>query len=241
MATTFRVSPVDRVGSALPSTTVEQSLSARGIVGFEAASRGASSLVDTGDGFHPLLSAMHRAFCDHRPLVLSPDHVWLCVAQAVGRHIDARAEALRHQFVAHEGRRVLEVRRDEFIPGSPDNDWAGVVATFDDALREILGPRGHGIFCAGSSTTDAATRTASSIVMMGAVQQYFDFRVSSLCGIPELTLEGTPQDWTALRERVDLLEDLGLDWWLPMLRVLLQQFEAAAHGRTGRRPRPWPP
>ncbi|GGM87432.1 DUF4419 domain-containing protein [Dactylosporangium sucinum] len=32
------------------------------------------------DGVHPLFGAVARAFADHRPLVLSPDAVWLTIA-----------------------------------------------------------------------------------------------------------------------------------------------------------------
>jgi hypothetical protein len=36
---------------------------------------------------HPFVSAVAEAFQSHLPLVLSPDDVWLCIAQAAGRHI----------------------------------------------------------------------------------------------------------------------------------------------------------
>jgi hypothetical protein len=38
------------------------------------------------DGVHPLLSAVSRAFAEHRPLVLSPDAVWLTIAHGVAQH-----------------------------------------------------------------------------------------------------------------------------------------------------------
>jgi len=37
--------------------------------------------------FHPVVAAAHRAFADHRPLSLSPDSLWLMIAQAVANHI----------------------------------------------------------------------------------------------------------------------------------------------------------
>ncbi|MCA9691472.1 MAG: DUF4419 domain-containing protein [Myxococcales bacterium] len=233
MPVTFAVSPVVADSSPLPSMAPLDALRRRGIEGVEACSSAEaapSRLVDTGDGFHPLISAVHVAFAQHRPLALSPDHVWLCVAQAVARHVDARAEQLRGELVAHQGRRTLEVRRDDFRRGDPSNDWPAAIATLADALDEILGPRGRALFAARLSTTDDATATAGAIVMMGAVQQFFDYRVSTLCGIPQVTLEGTPEDWASLRGRVELLEGLGLAWWLPSLRAFLQQCARAAAG-----------
>ncbi|MGW0247382.1 DUF4419 domain-containing protein [Nocardia goodfellowii] len=49
----------------------------------------------TPDGVDPLLSAVGRAFAEHRPLVLSPDAVWLTIAQGLARHIRLHAERLR--------------------------------------------------------------------------------------------------------------------------------------------------
>ena len=54
--------------------------------------------------FHPVVAALHRAFGDHRPVCLSPDMVWLLVAQGAANHVNAHAEALRPRFVRHRGK-----------------------------------------------------------------------------------------------------------------------------------------
>jgi hypothetical protein len=41
----------------------------------------------------------------------------------------------------------------------------------------------------------------------------FDFFISYLCGIPEITLEGSPQDWEQLEARAEALAK----WWLSVL------------------------
>lgn len=47
------------------------------------------------DGVHPLLGAIGKAFAQHRSIVLSPDAVWLTIAQGVAQHIRLHAEQLR--------------------------------------------------------------------------------------------------------------------------------------------------
>ena len=49
------------------------------------------------------------------------------ILQGVGTHINSKdnAEKLRSKFVYHEGKKVLEIWRDEFVLGQPVNDWAG--------------------------------------------------------------------------------------------------------------------
>src|SRR5215510_2871545 len=59
------------------------------------------------DGVHPLLSAVAKAFAEHRPLVLSPDAVWLTIAQGVAQHVRLHAEQLRPRLVRHAGRKRL--------------------------------------------------------------------------------------------------------------------------------------
>src|SRR5262249_40929519 len=59
--------------------------------GIEACSRYHGRLV-ADVAFHPVIAALHRAFSDHRPVSLSPDMIWLLIAQAVANHINAHAE-----------------------------------------------------------------------------------------------------------------------------------------------------
>src|SRR5262249_27148757 len=56
----------------------------------------------------------------------------------------------------------------------------------------------------------------------------------AVCGIPAVTLEGTPEDWRKLREKVDMLSPFGLDWWLRELRPICDQFARAAGGDVDR-------
>src|SRR4051794_27427598 len=51
--------------------------------------------------YHPLLAAVHTAFSQHRPLVLTPDAVWVTIAQGVAQHMAVHGEKLRSRFVAH--------------------------------------------------------------------------------------------------------------------------------------------
>jgi hypothetical protein len=63
--------------------------------------------------FHPIIAAIHRAFQDHRPMVLSPDMLWLMVTQGFANHVNANAEKLRNRLVRHSGIAKIAVRRDD--------------------------------------------------------------------------------------------------------------------------------
>jgi hypothetical protein len=183
--------------------------------------------------FHPLVTATWAAFNDHRPLVLSPDVIWLTIAQGLAIHINENAERLRPLFVSHHGKRSLNVERDDFVKGSPENPWGEVIGEFSRQIGEQVGPR-HGLIVANFSTTGAIERIASEVVLMDSMRSYFEFEFRSYCGIPTVTLEGTVEDWRAIRSRLDGLADLDLSWWTSVLSPILDQFVSAAGGEPDR-------
>ncbi|GAA2874767.1 hypothetical protein Acy02nite_36800 [Actinoplanes cyaneus] len=177
-------------------------------------------------GIHPLLGAVTRAFSDHRPLTLSPDVVWLTVLQGVARHLRVHADRLRDRLVGHRGRELLTV----VISGAPD--WPEVVAAFEAKLPDSFGE----VFTVGFSTSSAVDRMAGRVVLMDAWSSYFAYRVVTLCGIPSITLTGTVEDWTVIRERVDRLAamDLGLEKWCRSLAPIADHFVRASRGDADR-------
>lgn len=183
---------------------------------------------------HPVIVALHRGFMQHRPLCLSPDMIWLLICQGVAHHVNAHAESLRPQFVRHRGKARIEVRRDDFIKGSPENPWGEVIDEFSARLREHIGPT-HDLFVPRFSTTGPTERIAAEIVLLDAMQSYFEYVLHTLCGIPAITLEGTAEDWQALADRAEAFAKFDLEWWLTPLQPILQEFVATARGE-GRRP-----
>ncbi|MGI5242067.1 DUF4419 domain-containing protein [Dactylosporangium sp. CA-139066] len=92
------------------------------------------------DGVHPLLSAVARAFADHRPLVLSPDAVWLTIAHGVAQHVRLHAEQLRPRLVRHTGKKRLTVTIDGAVPHDTAS-WAHTTELFTKLLAaEIIDP-----------------------------------------------------------------------------------------------------
>ncbi len=196
----------------------------------EACSRYHGSLV--GDvAYHPVVAAVDLAFSAHYPLTLSPDAVWLMIAQAVAHHVNARAEELRPKFVRHEGRLTICVRRDDFIKGSPENPWPEVFGALSAEVRGHVGPAAD-LFVPAFSTTGPAERAAADVVLLGATQSYFHYVVQSFCGIPEVRLEGTTEDWEALARRAEAFAEFGLGKWVGFLRPILGQFVRASKGQV---------
>jgi len=239
-AVTLAAALAPRLGGAIDEEEFRRSMAEdrppRSAVAIEASGANQDHLIcaaGLGETTHPVLEAVHTAFSEHYPLVLSPDDVWLCVAQGFALHAEVNAEALRSRFVRHAGKLELAIRRDDFIKGSPDNDWPACFAGWSDAIAAHIGKK-RDLVVASFSTTGPVERAASELVLMSSMKGYFDFLVSTMCGIPAVTLLGTVEDWRAIRRRAEVLAEFDLGRWTRVLLPVLDQLVAAAAGHADR-------
>jgi hypothetical protein len=181
---------------------------------------------------HPLALAVHTAFSEHRPLLLTPDVIWLTIAQGFAQHVNHHAEELRSSFVSHQGKEKLVAQSDN-LPTLPA-EWAEVIEQWTLHLRDRVGADVYRLMECNFSTTTPITRIASHVVMMDAFQQYFDFVMLSVCGIPEISLLGTVADWQSIYDRVANLSQYNLSWWTDRLLPICQEFVNTAAGKPDR-------
>jgi hypothetical protein len=227
--TTFAVDDV-RVGTEmLPTERLKESVEKLLGTPVEACDSYTATVVQQ-PGFHSLVAAADLAYQGHFPLVLSPDVIWLTLAQGFARHVANNAEQLRARIVPDGGRATLAVRRDDFFRGSSENPWAEVWPAFCDQIRDHIGAEAHGLVVCDFSTTGPVERAASEVVLMDAVQSYFQYRFVTLCGIPAVTLEGSVEDWEKIRERVGRLAQYDLAWWTDRVGPVIDEFVKAAKG-----------
>lgn len=187
-------------------------------------------LKSTADCPAPLLGAIHVAFSEHRPLVLSPDAVWLTILSGVAQHVKLNAETLRSRLVRHSGKRRLTITLSESLELNPAAVRAALAAFRSEIAREV-GDGPAALLMCDFSTSGDVERAASEILLMDTYSPYFDYEVMCVCGIPELTLLGEPADWREMRERIDVLAELDLEWWTSSLAPILDQLVAASEGR----------
>jgi len=178
--------------------------------------------------YHPFVASVHMAFSDHRPLVLSPDIIWILIAQGFANHVNCHAENLRSRLVKHSGKARIRVQRDDFIKGSLENPWPEVFSEFSKQIRNHIGQTTHSLLTPHFSTTDAISVAAAEVVLLDAMQSYFSYEFATLCGIPQVVLEGTPEDWETLADRVRGLADFGLKWWVDAVTPVLDEIASAA-------------
>lgn len=86
----------------------------------------------------------------------------------------------------------------------------------------------------GFSTATAESDAASMVAFMDAASPFYDYRVHTLCGIPEIRLLGAPEDWKKLKTAAAMLAEpfakhLGpyFENLLPVLSTLADQANGA--------------
>ena len=176
---------------------------------------------------HGFVWAVFHAYSDHHHLTLRPEDVWFSILTQLGFFVNGHAEELRSFFVSHEGQKELEVV-DVGSLGSVDFGAMALRMTrlieknvVDEELRSWIMP--------DFSTTTESDQVVAAILMMGALQKYFSYKVGLLCGIPSVTLLGEREDWARIVTKLDKLRQLGDEpaRFAQLLRPVLNHFVAS--------------
>ena len=174
---------------------------------------------------NPFMQAVHLAYSFHLPLIITPDIIWYLISSGVAIHINKNAEQLRDKFVSHQGKEVIRIRRDDFRLNAK-NPWHEVIDEFSIKIGEKTKNDIAEIIVANFTTTTKDSRVVSQIVLMDAMQSYFDYRVMTMCGIPEIRLKGEKHDWENLKSKskklIGLIPELNL--WMKSLDEILNNF-----------------
>jgi hypothetical protein len=170
---------------------------------------------------HGLVGVIHNAFESRYALSLSASDFIIMIGQGLGYHMNRLYG--EKGFVEYEGEQSIEVTRGE------QNDWSAV---FDQLAEQIQGKIKADVYGVIRDNTSAATtvsRIASEIALNRSMQTYFigEVKTSEIpgisCGIPEITLEGAPEDWQKLKDKVKKLIEMNKDdclrlkYWLDQL------------------------
>ena len=184
---------------------------------------------------HPFVFAVQKAYAEHRPLSISPDMVWLMIVQGFAQHVNLNADSLRHLFVDFKGKKMLNVVvGPNFKKGSSQNNWEEIFPQFSTQIGMYAKTELTNQINQSFSTTSNIEKAAFQITLMDAMSAYFDYSVTVMCGIPEITLEGTPADWEKLEKQAQELSKYDLGWWTKHLEPVLHEFTLAAKGQVNK-------
>lgn len=215
---------------------------------FGAANTTHGNIIPRRNGF---VDTVIAAYSTHHALVIRPDDVWIAILAWVhgltcmyvstephayrqfNEYVNAHAEELRHSFVAHEGKKGLEVAaagsRYTVDFGWMSREMAELIA------KNVVDPDLPDWIIPSFSTTTVNDKTVSCIVMMATFKAYFNYSFALRCGIPQVKLEGTKADWENLRGRIEKLKTYGVECvaWYHLLAPVLDRFVGAFDDPNG--------
>lgn len=176
---------------------------------------------------HGFVQAVFHAYSDHHHLVLRPEDVWFSILAQLNFFINAHAEELRSQFVAHKGQKELTVIDGGTIHSA---DFGKLAMRMTEVIEEnILDPELRTWIMPAFSTTTDSDRVVAAISMMGAMQKYFSYSMCLMCGIPGVTLLGERDDWEQMAKKLDKIPQFGSEpaVFAQLLRPVLERFVAS--------------
>ena len=228
---TFAVDKVELIKNIPPLSSAEDIL--RNVIGIKTQSEDFSHREDKQQifikGYIPgFILALHTAYHHHYSLKLSVSDFVILIGQGLGKHIEKHAEDLRKFFVNHQGKELIELSRDNFVKGQ-QNDWSSVFGEFAEELKKRVKTDIYNVVIDDTSVATKTSRIVSEITLMDTMKSYFSYGISTCCGIPKITLEGSREDWQKLKAKVQSLQEMNkdnclkLDWWLTALIPVVEK------------------
>ena len=168
------------------------------------------------------VATIHKSFDEHRPLTLSPDVIWLAIAQGVSIHINENFDELESFIFKAQKPDKIRVRNDRLPDGSVH--WVDLLHSFSDSTTKYVNDDYYSFFVPEFSTTTNIIQTSYEVTMLEGFSQAFEYFGDSGCGIPYITLQGTEDDWRGIYDRLDKIEELGMELWATELRGVILKF-----------------
>ncbi|KAJ7604666.1 hypothetical protein DFH06DRAFT_1020721 [Mycena polygramma] len=172
------------------------------------------------------------AYNQHQALVLRPDDVWIAILTQFNFYVNANAELLRANFVAHDGKKELTVTTAAFDDfGRLAREMVGLIE------KNIVDPSLRAWAVPDFSTTTVNDTTVSSILLMATLKAYFEYVYCDVCcGIPRVTLEGEKRDWEKILRRLEKLKEYGMETiaWYHLLVPVISRFVRAFDDPNGK-------
>ena len=188
-------------------------------------------VVDLGN--RPVITGYLRAYQNHYPITISPDIIWLLICQGFSQHVNSNPEALRSMLVNFDSKKELVVTRNMVgTAGLSVFPWETVFPDFVKQITAYTGKELTESLVPAFSTTTPASRIAGQITIMESVKKFFNYKVIMVgCGIPEVTIEGSVEDWEKINKRLDYLSKYDLKWWTSELKPLIQKIIDTRRGK----------
>jgi len=169
---------------------------------------------------HPFMQAACIAYNGHVPLVLKPDVIWMTILQGFAADVNKKSENYRKLFVSHDGKKIIKLINPKVSPGCKSKDkWESVISEFTNNISGLTTENSK-LICMDFTTSTKNDKIVGNIILMDAMKKYFDYKMQNLCGIPEIIIQGSVDDWIKIKERSIKLKEIGYQIGNDLISVL---------------------
>jgi hypothetical protein len=152
-----------------------------------------------------LVQAIHGGFAEHVSISLNPVTLWYCIVHEVAECIRQNPGQYAGMFTDTPDQRPTIVVRDDSLRYDEPSNWTRSINLIRKPLADRLTTETMKLFLPRFSTSTIVDETALLVALMDAVSPYYKYEWQTLCGIPQIRLEGTVADWQKLHDRADSL------------------------------------
>jgi hypothetical protein len=179
-----------------------------------------------------LIETIQECYDNHRPLILSPDAIWLAICQGTSIHINQKYDSLKNVIFIKDKPDEIIVRNDSLEYDV--KHWKKLLSSFSEETKQYTKRDYYSFFVSEYSTTSAVEKAVYQITLLESYKKAFDYVGESGCGIPSITLKGNKKDWETILSKLDQLNDLGLSNWATNLKPVISEFVNVFDGKINK-------
>jgi len=173
-----------------------------------------------------LIQTLQECYDNHRPLVLTPDVIWLTICQGVSIHLNEHYDSLKNVIFTDNKPNEIVVRNDSLEYSA--NHWKHLIGSFSNETKKYTKKDFYSFFVSEFTTTSSIDKTAYQVTLLESYKKAFEYIGETGCGIPSIQISGSKEDWLLMLEKIDMLDMLGLTRWKENLKPIISEFVNAA-------------
>jgi hypothetical protein len=160
------------------------------------------------------IGAYLHAYNNHQDIIFSVNDLWSIITLMLSKYINDNSEALRSKIVTHDGQKKLTVV--EFADSVDESlfmekQWDFFFEQIHEQIKENTQEGVVDILENNFSVTNTFYKLFSTVTIMDSFKKYFEYgRMIMECGIPNVHLEGTRDDWVLLKTKIQSMSKFAM-------------------------------
>lgn len=184
-------------------------------------------------GSNQFLAMLEIAFNNHKPVTISPDAIWLLICQSFAEHIKLYPDIIKREFNIDK-KLSINVDCPNFVKGE-DNPWEEVFPQFTEGINEVMGEDLYSNLVLNFTTSTKKEIAAFEIAFLDTLSNHFTYSMTTVCGIPEIKLTGTSEDYNKILIVLEALKKYDLAWWIDNIIPHVAKIKKAIEGEEDRK------